>query len=135
MPNAEVLIPMGTFTAYAGENLTEGQLFKWSTSEKTIVATGSGERPVGIVIRDITAGELCNDPLGGAAEFFKTAGIVKVPVTASLDVGGQVMSDASGAIAAYVAAGTNHAFGVVLSTDTETDDDGNAVTVAELYIY
>lgn len=135
MPNAEVLIPMGTFTAYAAVNLAEGVLVKWHTTAGEVTLTGSGERPVGCVIRAVASGELVNDPLGGAVEFFKTAGIVKVPVTGEFTVGQQVMSGASGAITAYVAAGTNYPFGVILSTATETNDDGDDITVAEIFIY
>lgn len=122
---AEVLIPMGTFAAYAATDLASGDLIRWYTTEQEVTKCGNGARPVGVCITAVTAGDLVN--YEGAVEFFKTAGIVKVPVDYTPTVGAEVESGATGRIQAYT---SGYAFGQVLAVTVEDE-----TTYAELYIY
>lgn len=121
---SEVLIPMGSHKAFAATDLAEGRLFKWANVPENVTYTAEGNRPIGIVINDIVAGEILSAT--GSAEWFIKSGIVKVPLDTEIAVGTEVMAGTNGVIAAHT--GTNYAFGVVL---TARDDNNES----EIYIY
>lgn len=120
---SEVMIPMGSFAAYASTDLAEGRLFKWSTTAEEVTYTGAGERPVGVIIDPVLAGEVLSEK--GAAEWFKSAGIVKVPVAFEAQPGDEVASGADGTIVKY---STGYAFGQILTAASTGEE-------AEIYIY
>ena len=121
---SEVLIPMGSQKAFASTDHETGRVFKWSTTPEYVTYCGEGERPLGIIMADVLAGEILSKV--GAAEWFIKAGKVRVPLDTDIAIGTAVMAGANGTITTHT--GTNHAFGVVVSTR-------NADGEAEIWIY
>ena len=121
---SEVLIPMGSQKAFAASDLLEGRVFKWATTAEYVQYTTEGDRPLGIIIRDVVAEEILSAQ--GSAEWFVKAGKVRVPPDTDIAIGTEVMAGSNGTIIEHT--GTNHAFGVVLT-------NRNADAEAEIWIY